>query len=184
MSLNERQRRFCEEYAVSLKAQDAARKAGYAHKSCHVHATHLLKQPKIQAKIKELLDQRSMRTQITQDRVLEELARLGFSNMLDYIRVSDDGTARVDLRALDRDKAAAVTEVQTEEVWEGTGEEATKVRKIKFKLADKARPLEMIMRHLGMDAPRKVELTGAEGGPIAVTGIPIEVLRGIVDQQD
>lgn len=184
MPLNDKQLRFCEEYVIALNASQSALKAGYSPRTAYQQGHALLKKPEIQAHIQEIKNKRSMRTQITQDRVLEELGRLGFSNMLDYIRVSEDGTARVDLRALDRDKAAAVTEVQTEEVWEGTGEEATKVRKIKFKLADKARPLEMIMRHLGMDAPKKVELTGAEGGPIAVTGIPIEVLRGIVDQQD
>jgi hypothetical protein len=36
--------------------------------------------------------------------VLDELRRIGFSNMLDYMRVTGDGDAFLDLSAIDRDK--------------------------------------------------------------------------------
>jgi len=40
--------------------------------------------------------------------VLDELRRIGFSNILDYMRVTDDGDAFLDLSAIDRDKGACV----------------------------------------------------------------------------
>ena len=43
--------------------------------------------------------------------ILTELARIAFANMLDYLRVGDDGHVEVDLSRLNRDKAAAIQEV-------------------------------------------------------------------------
>ena len=64
--------------------------------------------------------------------MINELAKLGFSNMLDYIRVlpSDDPIA--DLSALTRDQAAALVEVTVEDFVDGRGDAARDVRRVKF----------------------------------------------------
>ena len=53
--------------------------------------------------------------ELTADMVISELRLLGFANMEDYIRIESDGSPRVDLSDLDRDRAAAIQEVSVED---------------------------------------------------------------------
>lgn len=87
---------------------------------------------------------------ISKERVLGELAKLGFSNMLDYIRVTDDGDPIVDFSRLDRDTAAAVQEVVVDSYEEGRGEDARTVKRVRFKLAEKRGALVDLGKHLGL----------------------------------
>jgi phage terminase small subunit len=87
---------------------------------------------------------------ITKARILNELAKLGFSNMFDYIRVNANGDATVDLSALDRDKASAIQYVEVETYVDGRGDDANIVKRIKFRLADKHAPLVSMGKHFAM----------------------------------
>lgn len=92
---------------------------------------------------------------ITKERVLGELAKIGFSNMLDYVRVGDDGLPYTDFSALDRDKAAVIQEVHVEmgtavDIDENGERTSVPVRKVRFKLADKRAALVDLGRHLGL----------------------------------
>lgn len=160
--INDRQKRFAEEYLVDLNAEQAAIRAGYSPRGAASRATMLKQTPAVAAEIKRLQKERSERTNVTADRVVEELARMGFSNMMDYIRVQENGSAYVDLRALNRDQAAAIQEVTMEQVGEVMVDETmVPVRKIKFKLSDKKGPLELLGKHLGMFSDKlNVNLTG------------------------
>jgi phage terminase small subunit len=113
----------------------------------------------IQSAISEAQKKRSERTNITADRVLEELAKIGFLNMQDYITVQGDGTAYIDLSTLTREQAAAIQEITVDEYTEGRGEDARDVRKVKVKLYDKKSALDSIGKHLGMFVD-KHELSG------------------------
>lgn len=112
----------------------------------------------------------SRRTQITQDMVIHELAKIGFANMADYMKASDGGDPYLDFSGLTRDQAAALAEVTVEDFTDGRGENARDVKRVKFKLCDKRAALVDIGRHLGMFRD-KVELTGRDGGPIETRGI-------------
>lgn len=150
--------RFCEEYLLDLCAADAAKRAGYSPKTAKEQGYRLLKSPAVQARITELQAKRSKRTEITADRVLEELGKLGFANMEDYTRLV--GSERVvDLSTATRDQLAAVSEMTVEDFVLGRGDEARDVRRVKFKLADKLGALAKIGQHLGMFT-EKVELSG------------------------
>ena len=72
--LTDRQARFCEEYLIDLNATQAAIRAGYSEKTANRIASELLSKLDIQEKITELKAERSQRTEITQDRVVKELA--------------------------------------------------------------------------------------------------------------
>ena len=54
MTLNPRQEKFAQEYWATGHGTNSAIKAGYSKKTAHVQATQLLKNPKVQKKIKEL----------------------------------------------------------------------------------------------------------------------------------
>jgi len=148
--MNVRQKRFAGEYIIDLNATQAAIRAGYSVKTAGAKGFELLKIVEISAAITSALEKRAKRTEITQDMVVKELARLGFNNMLDYIQVTPGGDAYIDLSKLTRDQAAAITEITVDEYAEGRGDEARLVKKVKIKLADKKGPLELLGKHLGM----------------------------------
>lgn len=72
--LTDRQARFCEEYLIDLNATQAAIRAGYSEKTAREQAAQNLSKLNIQEKIAELKAERSKRTEITQDSVIQELA--------------------------------------------------------------------------------------------------------------
>lgn len=160
---NARHERFCQNVAKGMSATDAYAEAGYNGGASH--ASRLATNGNIKARIAELMGKAAEKAEISVARVLEELAKVGFANMADYIRTTDEGDAYVDLSKLDRDKASVISEVTVEDFKDGRGEDARDVRKIKFKLHDKLSALEKLGKHLGMFRER-VELTGKDGAPI------------------
>lgn len=77
--LTAKQERFCTEYIIDLNATQAAIRAGYSVKTANRIASENLSKLDIQRKIQELQQERAERTEITQDRVLKELAGIGFA---------------------------------------------------------------------------------------------------------
>jgi phage terminase small subunit len=162
MTLTAKQARFVEEYLIDLNATQAAIRSGYSAKTARSVGAENLTKPDISSAISERRVALSEKVEITQERVLEELAKVGFANMQDYMRASPDGDPYLDFSALTRDQAAALAEVTVEDFKDGRGEDARDVRRIKFKLADKLSALEKIGKHLGM-FPNKVEHTSPDG---------------------
>lgn len=163
--LTGKQRRFVEEYLVDRNATQAALRAGYSEKTAYAVGAENLRKPQIAAAVAAAQEARSKRTEITADAVLRELAKLGFANMDDFMKVGPDGAPRLDFSSLTRDQKAALVEVTVEEFVDGRGEEARDVRRVKFKLADKRAALVDIGKHLGMFRER-VEHSGPDGGPL------------------
>jgi len=62
-----------------------------------------------------------------------------------------------------------VQEITVDEYAEGSGEDVRLVKKVKLKLIDKIRALELIGKHLAMWVERH-EHTGKDGGPIQGRG--------------
>ncbi|MCU4389914.1 terminase small subunit [Acinetobacter courvalinii] len=161
--LTAKQQLFVDEYLVDLNATQAAIRAGYSPKTAYSKGQQLTKL--LSTEISEAQANRSKRTQITQDMVLNELAKIGFSNMLDYVTPTNGGDLVPDFSAITRDQAAAIGEVTIDQYMEGKGEDAVLVKRTKFKLSDKRAALVDMGRHLGMFKD-KVELTGPDGKPI------------------
>lgn len=150
MSLNDRQVRFVQEYLVDLNATQAAIRAGYSQDAAGQLGHKLVKKGEIKTAIAEAMNDRAIRTGVTQDFVVAQLARLARANMADFITIQKDGSAYVDLSALTRDQATAITEFTVEEFTDGSGDDAREVKRTKVKLADKVTPLIQLGRHLGM----------------------------------
>jgi len=77
--LTAKQRRFCEEYLVDLNATQAAIRAGYSKDSASSIGGENLKKRIIRKYIYSLIEQRRLRTRVTADKVLEELAKIAFA---------------------------------------------------------------------------------------------------------
>jgi hypothetical protein len=90
------------------------------------------------------------RYQVTSDRVISELAKVGFANIYDLIEIDADGEPRVNLAAITRDEAAGLREISSEEIGAGNAGTARKSRRIKLKLGDKLGALIALAKHLGL----------------------------------
>ena len=159
-----KQKRFVEEYLVDLNATQAAIRAGYSEKTAGRIGSQLLVKTCIANSITKAQSKRSVRTEITQDMVLRELAKIGFSDIRNVIRWGNTtirktvnaegeeveepyhGIAVVDSSEISDDAAAAISEIS--ETKEG----------LKVKLHDKKGALVEIAKHLGMFV-QKVDVT-------------------------
>lgn len=190
MIVNARQRQFCEEYLIDLNATQAAIRAGYAERYASTNAHKLLQITAIKAKIDELMAARAKRTEITQDRVLKELAIIAFSNAADYAAVvEEDAYIEVEgerIKLLDDDgnvmKCRTVRPVLTADLTEEQKRALSVIKKgrdgFEVKPYDKVRALELLGKHLGMFQD-KVEVTGEINNPMA--GLTTEDLKKLIE---
>lgn len=153
--LSPKQEAFARAYVETLSGAAAYRKAynvrpGTKDSSIHVNASKLLADAKVAQRVAELQQAAAKRHDITVDKIVRELALIGFANMMDYMRTQEDGSAYVDFSSLTRDQAAAIGEVTSEVYMDGAGEDAKPVKRTKFKLSDKRAALVDLGKHLGM----------------------------------
>lgn len=158
MALTARQRRHAAEYIIDLRADLSALRAGYSESWARKLAAISLAKPEMAAEVARLMAAREERTQVTQDRVVAEYAKLAF---LDPRRFFDEGGNLIPIHELPADVAAALAGVDVVETKVGTDGDGkpvfAPVRKIK--LAEKKGALDSLARHLGMFTD-KVEHTG------------------------
>ena len=159
MALTEKQARFVAEYLVDLNATEAAKRAGYSEKTAYSIGFENLRKPEIQEAIQAAMDARSKRTEITQDMVLQELARIAFANGTDFARVvsreapttiiDDEGNPQqvmgsvqsvrlLDTKDVDPEKRAAIAGIKEGKYG------------IEVKSYDKVKALELLGQHLGL----------------------------------
>lgn len=181
--LTPKQARFVEEYLVDLNATQAATRAGYSPKTAKSQGQRLLTVVDVQVGIERAQARRSKRTEVTADRVLAELAKVGFSNLAD---VTDWGTKEVafgyddegrKLSAEDIGDAAMVQYAEAPYVKPINRDDLPMAARaavsevsltkdgFKIKMHDKVGALTQMGRHLGMFT-EKVEMTGKDGAPI------------------
>lgn len=143
-----------------------------SQRAAEVAWSRLLKIAEFSARLAELekavVDKVVEKTGITLEKVVNELVRLGFSNMLNYAEV-DGGDLRLDFTRLTEDEAAAIKEITVETTRIGEGEDAPEITRTKFKLHDKQGPLLSLFKHLGGGVDRH-EHTGKDGAPLFGAG--------------
>lgn len=158
--LTPKQQRFVEEYLIDLNASAAMRRAGYKSKNPDVDGYNLLVKPSIAVEIKKAMDERSKRTEITADMVLKEYAKIGFSNISDYLKVNtrervvdyqedEDGNKKPITEMLQAVELFDTDEVEREKM-DAVAEIKQTKEGIALKLHDKKGALDSIARHLGM----------------------------------
>ncbi len=171
---NARHERFAQELALGKTADEAYQLAGF--KANRGNASTLKAKQSIQDRVAEILAAGAERAEITRERVLNELGRIGFN---DIRKVFADNGALKRVEDLDDDAAAAVAaiEVVTRRVPGGDSDEVEHVAKIKT--WDKRAALVDIAKLQGWMID-KHEHTGKDGGPIETVEItPEESARRI-----
>ena len=140
MKLPPMQDRFVDEWLIDFNGTQAAIRAGYSERSARSIAGRLLTKDNIQREISRRQRDLQKRTEVSQDRVVKELARIAFADaavvcVTDFDKLTDD-------------QRAAIQGVRpTNFGWE-------------IKLCDKIKALELLGRHIGMFAD-KLEVKGS-----------------------
>lgn len=141
--MTKKQKRFVEEYLIDLNATQAAIRAGYSPATAKEIGCENLTKPNISEAIAKAMAERSRRTGISQDRVLAELAKIGFAKITDVL---DPETAKVREDASE-DDLACIQSVKIKPNEFGTEREV--------KLYDKRAALVDLGKHLGLFNPDK-----------------------------
>lgn len=149
MALTPKQKRFVAEYLVDLNATAAAKRAGYNQKTAYSIGQENLKKPEIQSAIQEAQAERQKRTEITQDMVLRETAKLAF---FDIRKMFGKDGKPLDISELDDDIAAALVGLDVQDVSDNDGDYVGYVKK--YKMADKLKALELLGKHVGAFEPK------------------------------
>ena len=165
--MTKKQKIFADEYLIDLNATRAYRVAYPSVKKDETAAqagSRMLRNVKVAEYIQERMEERQKRTEITQDRVLEELAAIAFARAADFAEVKDGFVIIKDTAGLSEQQIKAIAGIKEGKFG------------VELKLNDKEKALELLGRHLGMFKD-KVEVSGLEEEKKKLGDI-LEQLRG------
>jgi len=163
--LSSKQERFRDEYLLDFNITQAYLRAGYKAKnenSAGAAGKRLFETPKMQKAIQEKMKLRQEKFDITEDKVIQEIACIAFSNISDYLKVEDISIGKSEdgekdlyeqivkiytTDGMDRKKTAAIA-----------GIKQTK-HGIELKLHDKVTALTLLCKHFGI-LTDKLDLSG------------------------
>ncbi|MFA7654389.1 MAG: terminase small subunit [Candidatus Magasanikbacteria bacterium] len=145
-SLTDKEVLLAEQYVIHGDYHRAGMAAGYAKMNARVSAMRNLKRPHVRAYVEKLRKERAKRCRVTSDQVIEELMKIGFSNICDIISWNAN-KKEITLRSYDSIPDSVKACIQ--EISESPGPRG-RGKVIKLKLYDKPQALTQIGRHLGM----------------------------------
>lgn len=143
--LTQKQKMFVREYLIDLNATQAAIRAGYSAKTAGWIGPQLLGKTHIADAIQQCMTKRADRLDIDADNVLQEIAKLAFS---DVRNVFDEHGALIPVHKMEPKVSAAVSSIKftTKTIPGAEAAEVEHVAEIKF--WDKGASLERLGKHL------------------------------------
>ena len=166
IKLTPKQSRFIDEYLIDLNGTQAAIRAGYSVKVAREQAKENLTKPYIKDEVDKQIKDRQNRTQVTQDMVIEELKKVGFSDITNYIKYNKEGIEIIGTSSIDKEYTSVISSASETITKDGK-------RSLQFKLHDKIKSLELLGRHLAMFTD-KHDLSSKDGSMTpTVLEIPI-----------
>lgn len=176
------QKRFCDEYLIDLNATRAYKVAYPKCKedeTANAASSRMLRNVKVQEYISEKQKEIEKRTEVTQDMVIKELAKIAF---LDIRKLYTENGQLKNVADIDSDTAGAISSLETLEEYEGYRDDREKIGDTqKVKLLDKTKALELLGKHLGM-FKEKVTIDGNVNTNNPFSGMSIEELREILNE--
>lgn len=167
--LTPKQERFVDEYLIDLNATQAAIRAGYSAKTAEWIGPQLLGKSHVMASIQQAKEARSKETQIDAAWVLKRLADQANADLSDLYTTAGGLKPIHEWPDAWRKGLVAGVEVFEEFAPDGEGGRQVIGHTKKIKLVDRIKNLELIGKHVGVQAFReKLELTGRNDGPVQV----------------
>lgn len=150
--MTEKQKIFADEYLIDLNATRAY-KVAYPRvkndETAAAAAARLLKNVKVVTYIEKRMQDRQKRTEVTQDRVIEELAAIAFARATDFAQIVNGNVVLANTADLTESQIKAIAGIKEGKFG------------IELKLNDKEKALELLGRHLGMFKD-KLEVSGLD----------------------
>lgn len=139
--MTKNQKIFVDEYLIDLNATRAY-KTAYPNikndNTAAVNGSKILRNTKVKEEIEKRMKEREKRTEITQDKVIKELANLAFTDRTDIVTITSGRVIIQDFDDLTPEQRACIA-----------GVKETKFG-IEVSFYGKEKALEMLGRHLGM----------------------------------
>src|SRR5215510_9462888 len=88
-NLTPKQARFVQEYLIDVNGTQAAIRAGYSTKTAQEQSSRLLSNVMVSKAIAKGQQALAEKTGVTAEQVIDEVALIGFSNIQDYLDLSD-----------------------------------------------------------------------------------------------
>lgn len=149
--MTDKQRIFCDEY---LKDFNATRAYKVAYPSCKKDeaaksaGSRLLTNVNVISYIQEGKEKLKNKMEITQERVIQEMARIAFG---DIRKLYNESGGLKNIQDLDDDTAAIITSIESTEEFDGYGQDREQIGYTKkVKMADKTKALDMLGKYFGM----------------------------------
>ncbi|MCQ3893038.1 terminase small subunit [Klebsiella quasipneumoniae] len=149
MALTDKQEMFCREYLIDLNATQAAIRAGYSEKTANRTASENLSKPDIQSRIAELKAQRNDLVGVNATYVLNRLVEIDQMDVLDIL------TSTGELKPVTQWPKVWRTTLSGLDVIEMASEGNTTALLKKIKWPDKVKNLELIGKHIDVQAFRE-----------------------------
>lgn len=161
MKLSAKQTRFVEEYLVSLNATQSAIRAGYSKRTADQQGSRLLVNVKVKAALEDAMGKRSEKVKVDAEYVLTRLGEIDQMDALDIL--ADDGSVKP-IAEWPKIWRQMISGLDVMEI--AQGDEETRIAVVKkIKWPDKIRNLELIGRHVGVQAFKdRVEHSGSIKG--------------------
>lgn len=186
--LTARQERFCVEYCVDLNGTQAAIRAGYSERTAVFQAARLLTNVNIQQRIAKLTKPKLEELEVTSANVLQEAARLAFSDARNVMEWGPWGARVRESSELSEDAARSVSSVKVKRkrLLSGGDEPLEwEIEDMEIKLWPKVPALDLLAKHLrllpaaGLNVydQRQQSLTVVAGVDGAMDGLSPDELR-------
>ena len=174
---------------VNFNRTEALRRAGYAHPGAQV--TRVFHRPAVVKEIDRRRKGRAELFKVGEAEVLQELSKIAFFNMADFAKnddngdfvLTEDGHLIINMANVNREQLAAIGEYTIETYYEGTGDDAVPVKKVKFKPFDKMGALDKLARHLGLFQDR-IKIEGEDNLATAILAARRRVRQEEKDAED
>ena len=141
MALNPKQQKFVEHYLKTFHTTNSALAAGYSKKTAHQQGYELLKKPEIKDALRKQQEDEGKKSQVTKERIIQELARIAFSDLRNVSEWGSDSVTLIASSDLTDAHAAPVSEISESVNQYGSS--------LKIKQYDKMKALELLSRMLG-----------------------------------
>ena len=169
--LSVKQENFCNYYLECGNASEAYRRAyscsNMKDESINRKAVELLNNGNITTRVRELQEEQKNKSDITKEKILDELSSIAFSSIAD---MHNSWIERAEFDKLTSKQKSAIKSISTKILKKNIGTsddpEIVDVEYVKIELHDKLKAIERICKMLGWDAPEKMDVT-SNGSSIA-----------------
>lgn len=149
MPLNAKQKAFCQNYIQCLNATTAYLQVyDCKDETARRSASDFLTNPDIQNYIAQLQAESSLRTEVSQDKIIKELAHLAFSDLTNLVEFEEGRVTIKSSKKLTRDVTSSIKKFTVTRRF--NKQENTETVETTIEVHDKIRSLDKLMQYLGM----------------------------------